>query len=124
MGAADNFFTKAEQALKKRNYDYAIELVGAPVVVSQLAKRGTGSCLRVELIADVDPSAMLFVEIDFDDDGSADWSSPINRQGFQSMSWEIRPTSSVASWRFSLHKVAEGRAVVTQLRASSECGRL
>ena len=26
MGAADNFFTKAEQALKKRNYDYAIEL--------------------------------------------------------------------------------------------------
>lgn len=26
MGAADNFFGKAEQALKKRNYDYAIEL--------------------------------------------------------------------------------------------------
>lgn len=26
MGAADNFFVKAEQALKKRNYDYAIEL--------------------------------------------------------------------------------------------------
>lgn len=26
MGAADNFFTKAEQALKKRNYEYAIEL--------------------------------------------------------------------------------------------------
>lgn len=27
MGAADNFFTKAEQALKKRNLDYAIELI-------------------------------------------------------------------------------------------------
>ncbi|MEM7261177.1 MAG: tetratricopeptide repeat protein [Planctomycetota bacterium] len=26
MAASDNFFTKAEQALKKRNYDYAIEL--------------------------------------------------------------------------------------------------
>ncbi len=26
MGAADNFFVKSEQALKKRNYDYAIEL--------------------------------------------------------------------------------------------------
>lgn len=26
MAAADNFFTKAEQALKKRNFDYAIEL--------------------------------------------------------------------------------------------------
>ena len=26
MGAADNFFQKAEQALKKRNFDYAIEL--------------------------------------------------------------------------------------------------
>jgi len=26
MAASDNFFQKAEQALKKRNYDYAIAL--------------------------------------------------------------------------------------------------
>ncbi|MDG1455604.1 MAG: hypothetical protein P8R38_05300, partial [Planctomycetota bacterium] len=26
MAAADNFFTKADMALKKRNFDYAIEL--------------------------------------------------------------------------------------------------
>ena len=26
MAAADNFFTKADQALKKKNFDYAIEL--------------------------------------------------------------------------------------------------
>ncbi|NNE20503.1 MAG: hypothetical protein HKN10_18710 [Myxococcales bacterium] len=104
-------------------HDYAIELVGAPVVISQLAKRGSSSCVRIELIADVEPRAMLLVQIDFDDDGSADWSSPINRQGFQSMSWEIQPRSSVGSWRFILNKAAEGRAVITQLRASSECER-
>lgn len=102
------------------DYDYAIELVGAPVVISQRAKRGP-NCVRIELIADVEPSAMLFVEIDFDDDGSADWSSPINRQGFQSMSWEIPSASSVGTWRFILRKAAEGRAVIAQLRASSEC---
>ena len=26
MAAADNFFTKADQARKKKNYDYALEL--------------------------------------------------------------------------------------------------
>jgi len=104
-------------------HDYAIELVGAPVVVSQLAKRGSRSCVRIELIADVEPSAMFFVEIDFDDDGSVDWRSPVNRQGFQSMSWDVRHASSARDWRFILHKAAEGRAVITQLRASTECGR-
>lgn len=104
-------------------HDYAIELVGAPVVVSQLAKRGSSSCVRIELIADVEPSAMFFVEIDFDDDGSVDWRSPVNRQGFQSMSWDVRHASSARDWRFILHKAAAGRAVITQLRASTECGR-
>lgn len=102
-------------------HDYAIELVGAPVVISQQAKRGAGDCVRIELIADVEPSAMLLVEIDFDDDGSVDWTSPVNRQGFQRMSWDLSPSRSVGAWRFILHKAAEGRAVVTQLRASSEC---
>lgn len=104
-------------------HDYAIEFVGAPVVLSQQSDRASYSCVRIELIADVEPRAMLFVEIDFDDDGAVDWSSPVDRQGFQSMHWDVRYPGSTRDWRFILRKAAEGRAIVSQLRASSECDR-
>lgn len=100
-------------------HDYGVELVGAPVLLSQNAQKGA-SCLRVELIADVDPAAMVFVEIDRDGDGDVDWSSPIDRQGFQSMAWEVTSGTS-ADAVFFLRKSAEGRAVVSHLRASTEC---
>jgi hypothetical protein len=102
-------------------HDYAVELVGAPVVLSQQAQRSSSSCVRVELIADVEPSANMTAEIDYDGDGAIDWKRAIDREGFRSMAWDVRPGNTTASV-FYLRKAAEGRAVVTQLRASSECG--
>lgn len=100
-------------------HDYGVELLGAPVLLSQQAQR-SADCLRLELIADVDPVAMLSIEIDRDADGDIDWSSPIDRRGFQSMAWELG--SGVRSGAiFFIRKSAEGRAVVSQLRASDEC---
>lgn len=100
-------------------HDYGVELVGAPVLLSQTA-RGSADCLRVELIADVDPTAMVSIEIDRDGDGDIDWRSPIDRRGFQSMAWELRSGTS-ADAVFFIRKSAEGRAVVSQLRAFREC---
>ncbi len=101
-------------------HDYAVELVGSPVVLSQQAQRSSAACVRVELIADVEPAAQMTAEIDYDGDGRSDWTTPIDRQGFRSMAWDVRPGVDRGSV-FYLRKAGEGRAVVTQLRASSEC---
>lgn len=101
-------------------HDYAVELVGSPVRLSQAAEYGASSCVRIELIADVEQGAGVSVAIDRDGDGEVDWSAPVNRSGFRSMSWDVRPGSS-ADAVFYLRKVGEGRAVVAQLRASDEC---
>lgn len=103
-------------------HDYAVELVGSPVILSQQASRSFSSCVRVEVIADVEPSSMVSIEIDYTGDGTIDWEAPVNQQGFRTVAWEFR--SGAAPERdsiFSVRKMGEGRAVIMQLRASSEC---
>ena len=103
-------------------HDYAVELVGSPVVISQQAAEGFGYCVRIELIADVETSAMLTIEIDYGGDGSIDWTSPVSREGFRSLAWEVRPGSEANSDSiFIVRKSGEGRAVLTQLRAYERC---
>jgi len=46
----------------------------------------------------------------------------LNRSGFRSMSWDVRP-GSAGDAVFYLRKDGEGHAVVAQLRASDECGQ-
>ena len=103
-------------------HDYAVELVGAPVVLSQQASRAYAGCVRLELIADVEESAMLSLEVDNGGDGSADWQVQVAGEGFRSMAWELRGRFAPGGDSiFTLRKLGEGRAVIAQLRASSEC---
>jgi len=104
-------------------HDYAVELLGAPVVLTQPADGSLPSCVRIELIADVEPSAMVVVAIDYGGNGTIDWSAPIYGEGFRSMAWEVRPRSADDyDSVFILRKSNEGRAVIAQFRVSSECG--
>jgi hypothetical protein len=119
-------WTVEEGAVRKvptwHEHDYAVELVGSPVVISQQAAEGFSSCVRIELIADVETSAMLTIEIDYGGDGNVDWTSPVSREGFRSLAWEIRPGSEANSDSvFIVRKAGEGRAALTQLRAYERC---
>ena len=103
-------------------HDYAVELVGSPVVLSQQANRGFPSCVRLEVIADVEPSSMVSIAIDYTGDGTIDWEAPVQQEGFRTVAWELH--SGAAPQRdsiFSVRKMGESRAVIMQLRASSEC---
>ncbi|MGB8224684.1 MAG: hypothetical protein WCF10_18990 [Polyangiales bacterium] len=119
-------WTLEEGAVRKvttwHEHDYAVELVGAPVILSQRATESSPSCVRIEIIADAEESAMLSIAIDVDGNGLNDWGARIFGEGFQSMAWELRgDIAPHAGSIFTLTKKGEGRAVVAQLRASSEC---
>ena len=52
------------------DHDYGVELVGAPVLLSQDA-RASAQCVRLETVSDVDASAVVTVEIDTDGDAES-----------------------------------------------------
>ncbi|HOX43422.1 MAG TPA: hypothetical protein PK668_07485 [Myxococcota bacterium] len=105
--------------------DAGVELVGDPAAISQLLGISSRdvSCLRFETLAQVDADASVTLEMDFLDDGSVDYRTPVAGNDWAAVSYLITPPSWYRDVRLGLRKTGPGRAVLAHLRVteSSEC---
>jgi hypothetical protein len=100
--------------------DYGVELVGKPVVISQLAKLNevNGSCLKFSIVGNVETQAQVQLELDFFDDGIVDY-----REGIPGVRWQrldllvMLPTQPYGSIKVSLDKQGSGTAIFAGLHA-------
>ena len=105
--------------------DYAVELLGEDTILSQGSRLHGEEGLHLSMIALVESEAQLYVELDFGDDGSVEFSERI-RASF----WERRgacvaiPSGYDGDIRFILRKQGPGRTVVANLSAFTDdvCG--
>lgn len=102
-------------------HDYGVELVGAPVLLSQGA-RSSASCVRIEVTSKIESGAMVAVEVDEDGDGEVDWTVPVgSSERFVSRAYDMELDLSYDGVVY-LRKSGQGEAVVARLRVSEECG--
>jgi len=102
-------------------HDYGVELLGAPVLLSQAAQ-DVAVCVRIEVTSEVDAGAMVSVEVDADGDGEVEWSVRLqSSEGFVSRVYDFALHVSTDGV-FYLRKLGQGRAVVARFRVSDECG--
>ncbi|MCB9656950.1 MAG: hypothetical protein H6726_04800 [Sandaracinaceae bacterium] len=84
---------------------------------------GTAGCLRFEVIADVEDSAQVQIEVDYGADGSVDHTQPMVASDWEPVSF----LTSVPTWpglmRFRIHKRGTGRAIIAHfgVRVAEEC---
>ena len=103
------------------DHDYGVELVGSPVLLSQVSQGGA-SCVLIEVTSKIESGAMVSVEVDADGDGDVDWSVPVvSSDGFVSRAQKVALDVS-DNCVFYLRKSGQGEAVVARLRISEECG--
>lgn len=115
-------------------HDYGVELVGAPVVLTQPFVRGTSGCVLVEAVVNTDPEAKVFIAIDQDGDGTPEWQRELSGEGFESKSWEVDvdvfgdniitlDPDPVERWPgiASVRKTTPGKTIIARLRISKEC---
>jgi hypothetical protein len=96
--------------------DYAVSFLEAPTRISQLSRLFVAnSCLRFDLIADVDASARMVLRVDYNDDGIAEEEQYVNEADWQTTSFVIHTPRSFGKVRFSFEKQGEGRAVLAQM---------
>jgi hypothetical protein len=96
--------------------DHGTELLGAPVSLSQLLDPlAGGACVRFELIANVAAAANVSVSLDFDDDGTVEYSDSLPAAEWTLLTYQHRVPPAASRLRIRIDKQAPGRAALARL---------
>jgi hypothetical protein len=100
-------------------YDYGVELVDTPTVISQLIDVSPGECLAFKILANVEAEAEVSFAFDVFDDGVIDHSEKVPgiRWGKQGLIVKLPETGPFVNVRLSLRKDGPGHAVIAELSA-------
>jgi hypothetical protein len=96
--------------------DYGVELAATPTTIAQETDTSDARCLVFTTVADVEASAQVALNVDFDRDGVVDFDLPIAETGFRQVRAELTPPTAYDGIRFAVTKKGEGRAVLAQVR--------
>jgi hypothetical protein len=104
--------------------DPGVELVGDDVAIAQLTPVTSSdtTCIRFELVADVDERAEVRLNVDVFGDGSVELSERLPTSRWKPLSFLIPVRAPYDGVRFELTKQGAGRAVVAQLQAETASG--
>ncbi len=96
--------------------DWGVSFEETPTRISQTL-RSTPPCLLFTTVANVEPTAQLAVELDFDGDGKVDASYPIPQAAWREEKTLISaPDVYGPNATLAIHKRGPGRAVLAELR--------
>jgi hypothetical protein len=99
--------------------DPGVELVGTDVAIEQLSPVSSASCIEFDLIADVDQSADVELNIDVDGDGSVEHTERIPTASWKSLSYLLAFQGNYSGIRFEIAKTGNGRAVLAQVEGKT-----
>lgn len=101
--------------------DLGVSFVTTGTTIPQVTEENTATCILFTTVADVDPSAAMTLGLDFNNDGTIDYSTPIvgNWQRVQS---QITAPANYNGITFSLSKGGTGTAVLAEIRVQATTG--
>jgi len=95
--------------------DYGVELVGPHVTLTQRPDITSVACLEFKVIADIDPAAAVYVELDFRADGTTDYREQIPSARWQPLTFLVSAPSWYDALALTVRKESDGHAVLARL---------
>lgn len=105
-----------EKAPTWSEIDFGVSFVDTPTQISQDTDESSAKCLVFTSVADVDPAAQVSILVDFDADGTVDFTAPLTGTKFQQVKAEITAPLRYYRIRFMIQKLGTGRAVLAQMQ--------
>lgn len=101
--------------------DSGVELVGNDAAIQQLSpvNHGDGTCIKFHLVANVEQSAELFLDIDVEGDGTVERSERLPTARWKPISYNILVAAPYDGIRFELRKAGTGKAAVANIGAET-----
>jgi hypothetical protein len=102
--------------------DYGVELIGGSVLLSQRGDFGDDrpSCLSYDLLSDIDDKAQVVLEMDFDADGTVEFSQVLPLGAWQTLSYKAPAPSWYRTIKFSIRKHGDGHATLARIRVGAD----
>ena len=99
--------------------DSGVELLGTDAAISQLSPvdHRDGTCIRFDLVANVDENAEARLDIDVYGDGSIEHTERIPTSKWKPLTFKLRLSSPYTGVRFELAKRGSGKAVFANIGA-------
>lgn len=98
--------------------DYGVEFVDTPTRISQ-SVTDSPTCLKFSTIGDLDLSAELTVEVDFDRDGTVDVTQAVPSAQWTEVETLVPAPKVYSGFTLTIDKKGNGRAVLAQMRVQS-----
>lgn len=101
--------------------DPGVELLGDDVAIEQLSPVTSkdSNCLEFDLIANVDETAQVALNVDVFGDGSVEFTEQIPTARWKSLQFLLPIAGAYSGVRFELTKVGPGTAVLAQIEAKT-----
>ena len=98
--------------------DYGVAFLDTPTRISQ-GVSDSPRCLKFSTIGDIDISAQLTVSIDFDRDGTEDFTQAVPSAQWTEVETLVTAPKVYSGFTLSIEKKGDGRAVLAQMRVQS-----
>jgi hypothetical protein len=102
--------------------DLGVAFLATPTRISQATTESSAQCLLFTSVADIDPSAAMTLSVDFNSDGSFEYSAPIASAQWQKVQTEITAPPVYQGITFAITKAGAGTAVLAEMRIQSTTG--
>src|SRR6185437_10088681 len=90
--------------------------------ISQVTQQHDATCLLFSTTADIDPSAQMELQVDFDNDGIVDFQTPLGATQWRKVQAEITAPKAYRGITFHVRKGGTGAAVLAEMRVVSTSG--
>jgi hypothetical protein len=95
--------------------DYGVELIGPQVTLTQQPDIHSVACLEFKVIADIDPAASVYLELDFLSDGTAEYTAQLPSARWQPLTFLVNAPTWYDGVTLTIRKETDGHAVLARL---------
>jgi hypothetical protein len=102
--------------------DLGVSFVETPTAITQVTPESSAKCLLFTSVADIDPQAQMTIAVDFNADGSVEYTAPIASASWERVQTEITTPIAYQGIAFTLRKDGQGTAILAEMRIQSTTG--
>ncbi len=102
--------------------DLGVSFVATPTAISQATTESSAKCILFTSVANIDPAAGMTLAVDFDSDGSAEYTAPLGSAQWSRVQTEITAPAAYQGITFTIRKAGTGTAILAEVRIQETTG--